>query len=330
MGVALELAASVGPLPGPNPRVGALLLAADGSVIGRGRHEGAGTAHAEVMALHEAGAAAVGSTAVVTLEPCNHTGRTGPCSEALIDAGVARVVIAQRDPNPVAAGGLERLAAAGIDVVWGVREAESRELNEAWSVAVERGRPVVTWKVAGTLDGRVAAANGTSRWITSADARADVHALRATVDAVLVGTGTVLVDDPALTVRDVEHHLEPLRVVMGEREIPSGARILDDSAETLIVRTRDPRVVLDELAKRSIRHVLLEGGPTVAAAFLREGLVDRIVWYVAPALLGAGPSAVADLGIADIGAALRWSITGVSQVGADVRLDLRPTDPLGG
>src|SRR3954452_12951914 len=199
---ALELAATPGVPLGPNPRVGCVLLAPDGSEIVEGFHRGAGTPHAEAAALAEAGDAARGATAVVTLEPCNHTGRTGPCAQALIDAGVARVVFAQPDPNPVAAGGAETLRAAGVAVEMGLLEHEARLLNRSWTFALEHGRPFVTWKFASTLDGRSAAADGTSRWVSSRPARVDTHRLRAQCDVMMVGAGTVEIDDPELTVRD--------------------------------------------------------------------------------------------------------------------------------
>ncbi|MCW2821108.1 MAG: bifunctional diaminohydroxyphosphoribosylaminopyrimidine, partial [Marmoricola sp.] len=213
---ALELASTPGVPLGPNPRVGCVLLTAQGTEVAEGYHRGAGTLHAEAAALAEAGEDARGTTAVVTLEPCNHTGRTGPCSRALIDAGVNRVVFAQPDPNPVATGGEAALRAAGIDVEFGLMERESRCLNRAWTFALEHHRPFVTWKFATTLDGRSAAADGTSRWITSRAARVDSHRLRAQCDVMLVGTGTVEADDPELTVRDEYDGLlahQPLRAV---------------------------------------------------------------------------------------------------------------------
>lgn len=303
---ALALAATAGVPLGPNPRVGCVLLDADGHEVAEGFHRGAGTPHAEVAALtalSESGGSAEGTTAVVTLEPCNHTGRTGPCSEALVAAGVRRVVVAQRDPNPEAQGGTETLRAAGVDVVHGVLEPDARKLNHAWTFALEHGRPFVTWKFATTLDGRAAAADGSSRWISSRAARLDTHRLRARCDVMMVGTGTVDTDDPALTVRDevdepVAH--QPLRVVVGERDLAPDRRVLDDSAETLHLRTRDPAAVLARLHDLGRRHVFLEGGPTLAAAFWQAGLVDEVVVYVAPMLLGAGQPAVADLGIATI------------------------------
>jgi diaminohydroxyphosphoribosylaminopyrimidine deaminase/5-amino-6-(5-phosphoribosylamino)uracil reductase len=284
-------------------------------VVAEGHHRGAGTAHAEADALDHAGPAARGATAVVTLEPCNHTGRTGPCAQRLIEAGVRRVVFAQADPNPVAAGGAATLRAAGIDVESGVLAAESRALNQVWSFALEHQRPHVTWKFAASLDGRSAAADGTSRWVSSTAARRDTHLLRAQCDTMLVGTNTVAVDDPLLTVRDAEDRPlahQPLRAVMGLRSLDANRRIFDDSAATVLLRTHDPREALGMLWERERRHVFLEGGPTLAAAFLRAGLVDRIVAYVAPMLLGAGRAAVADLGIATIGEALRPQVVDVT------------------
>jgi diaminohydroxyphosphoribosylaminopyrimidine deaminase/5-amino-6-(5-phosphoribosylamino)uracil reductase len=333
---ALDLAGSTGVPLGPNPRVGCVLLAPDGSPVAEGLHRGAGTPHAEVVALAEAGLEARGATAVVTLEPCNHTGRTGPCAQALIAAGVSRVVFAQPDPNPVAAGGAQVLAAAGVEVEMGLLEREARALNRAWTFALEHGRPFVTWKFATTLDGRSAAADGSSRWISSRPARVDTHRLRAECDVIMVGTGTVAVDDPELTVRDeydgaLPH--QPLRVVVGERDLPAPRRVFDDRAETVHLRTRDPDQALAELHALGRRHVFLEGGPTLAASFLDAGLVDEVVVYVAPLLLGAGPAAVGDLGISTISAACHLTITDVTTLGqgaeTNVRLTLVPDRPEG-
>ncbi|PWN03043.1 bifunctional diaminohydroxyphosphoribosylaminopyrimidine deaminase/5-amino-6-(5-phosphoribosylamino)uracil reductase RibD [Nocardioides silvaticus] len=309
---ALRLAGSPGVPLGPNPRVGCVLLAPDGSVVGEGFHRGAGSPHAEVEALEAAGDSARGATAIVTLEPCNHTGRTGPCSQALIEAGVAKVVVAQRDPNPVAGGGLETLADAGIEVEHGLLVDDARALNRAWTFAHENGRPFVTWKFATTLDGRSAAADGSSRWVTSVTARRDTHVLRALCDTMLVGTGTVEIDDPQLTVRDADDRplpQQPLRVVMGERDLAADRRVLDDAAETVHLRTRDPIEALKTLyADHERHHVFFEGGPTLAAAFLEAGVVDEVVAYVAPLLLGAGRSAVGELGITSIGDARRLDL----------------------
>ena len=319
---ALELAAR-GPVADPNPRVGAVILDQLGLVVGEGFHGGAGTPHAEVLALRQAGSAARAGTAVVTLEPCAHTGLTGPCTMALIEAGVARVVFAQSDPNPAARGGGALLEAAGIRTTAGVLERESTELNGAWTFSIVHGRPKVTWKFAATLDGRSAAADGSSRWITGPLARADVHHLRSDCDAILVGTGTVIADDPALTVRGPDGSLsgrQPLRVVMGLRPIPGSARVLDLTAPTLQLATHDPREALKVLRKNEIHHVWLEGGPTVAAAFVGAGLVDEVIAYLAPALLGSGESALGDLGIKTMDQAIRLTPHEVITIGRDIRI----------
>jgi diaminohydroxyphosphoribosylaminopyrimidine deaminase/5-amino-6-(5-phosphoribosylamino)uracil reductase len=312
---AIELARTPGVPLGPNPRDGCVLIGPDGEEIAEGFHRGAGSPHAEVAALAEAGDRARGATAVVTLEPCNHTGRTGPCAQALVDAGVRRVVFAQADSNPVALGGAATLDAAGVEVEHGLHEAEARAVNRVWTFAVDHQRPFVTWKFATTLDGRSAAADGTSRWVSSLAARRDTHLLRGLADTMLVGSNTVAVDDPELTVRDeLDQPLprQPLRVVMGERDLPATRRIFNDRAETLHLRTRDPRAALAELYARDRQHVFLEGGPTLAAAFLRAGLVDEIVVYVAPMLLGSGRNAVGDLGIDTIADARHFAVTDVT------------------
>jgi diaminohydroxyphosphoribosylaminopyrimidine deaminase/5-amino-6-(5-phosphoribosylamino)uracil reductase len=333
---ALTLAATDGIPLGPNPRVGCVLLDAAGRTIAEGYHRGAGTLHAEADALARAGTSARGATAVVTLEPCNHTGRTGPCSEALVAAGVRRVVVAQRDTNPVATGGTETLRAAGIEVEHGLLADEARELNRVWSFAVEHARPFVTWKFATTLDGRSAAADGTSRWVSSPAARLDTHRLRALCDTMLVGSHTVEVDDPHLTVRDaagVPTARQPLRVVMGERDLDPGRRIFDAAAQTLHLRTRDPEAALKDLFARDRQHVFLEGGPTLAAAFLVADLVDEVVTYVSPMLLGSGRSAVGDLGITTVSEALHLPVTDVTVLepvsdGYDVNVRITMSRPL--
>jgi diaminohydroxyphosphoribosylaminopyrimidine deaminase/5-amino-6-(5-phosphoribosylamino)uracil reductase len=322
-----------GPAHGPNPRVGCVILPSvlGESVLGEGWHRGAGTAHAEVAALADArrrGADVRGATAVVTLEPCDHTGRTGPCSRALLDAGIARVVVSVADPNVIAAGGADRLRAAGVDVVPGVLEAEGAATLGAWLPAVERGCPFVTLKLAASLDGRVAAADGTSRWITSDMARQHAHTLRAEVDAIVVGTGTALADDPSLTARTAGGQLtehQPLRVVVGHRAVPAGARLRGPGGDLLQLRTHEPAEVLAVLARREVRHVLVEGGPTLAAAFLRANLVDEVHAYIAPVLLGAGPSAIADLGIATIADAVRLVPREVLHLGVDVLVIATPS-----
>lgn len=323
---ALNLARSdAAPSVGPNPRVGAIILDRKGQVAGEGCHLGAGTAHAEVVALADAGKRARGGTAVVTLEPCSHTGLTGPCTQALIDAGIARVVFAQTDPNPIAAGGAQVLRDAGIDVESGAYAEHARSINPAWSFAVERNRPRVTLKLASTLDGRVAAADGSSRWISGQSARAEVHGLRATTDAIAAGTGTVIADNPRLTDRRAGAARQPLRVIIGERDVPADAAIFSADAKTVHLRTRDLDEALSELSAMGVRSLLLEGGPTLATAFLKAGLVDELIWYVSPVLLGSeGRAAVQGLGIESIAGALRWKPTSTMRAGDDIRIDMLP------
>ena len=324
---AIELAARGVGQTHPNPVVGCVITDPAGQPVGEGFHAYAGGPHAEVVALRMAGARARGGTAYVTLEPCNHSGRTGPCTKALAEAGIARVVYAVPDPNPPAAGGDPVLVGHGVAVEAGVLAAEAEAVNVVWLHAIRNRRPFVTWKFASTLDGRSAAPDHSSRWITGPAARADVHRRRAEADAVAVGTQTVLDDDPELTVRDENDEpvgRQPLRVVVGDREIPVTAKVRNARAETLLLPTHDPAEVLRQLDDRQIRHLWLEGGPTLAAAFVRAGLVDRIVGYVAPALLGSGRSALGELGAESIGDLRRFHLTDVTRFGDDVRLTLQP------
>lgn len=338
MARAIELAARGLGTTSPNPVVGCVLLDAAGMVVGEGFHAYAGGPHAEIVALAQAGERAKGGTAVVTLEPCNHIGRTGPCAEALIHAGVARVVIAVPDPNPAATGGAERLRAAGVEVITGVRASEAEEGNIAWLTSVRRGRPYVIWKSASTLDGRAAAADGTSMWITSEASRMDVHRLRGTVDAIMVGVGTILADDPRLTARDLRTGSlairQPLRVVVDSNgRTPVEARVRDAAAPTLIATVAtfgkgpdgrvDLKAILAELHNRGVRSVLLEGGPKLAGAFLASGMVDRLVYYIAPKLLGDGPAALVGGGVTTITDAIDLDVLDVDRIGPDLRLTAR-------
>lgn len=326
MAAALEQAEKVKGTTYPNPPVGAVILDADGEIAGVGATEPPGGPHAEVLALRRAGERAAGGTAVVTLEPCNHVGRTPPCVDALLAAGIANVAFAVADPNPVAAGGAARLAASGVRVTPGVgADAAAGGPLREWLHKQRTGMPHVTWKFATSVDGRSAAADGSSQWITSEAARADVHRRRAAADAIVVGTGTVFVDDPALTARLPDGTLtdrQPLRVVVGMREIPPDATILNDDSRTMVIRTRDPREVIQALSDRT--DVLLEGGPTLAGAFLRAGVIDRILAYVAPILLGGPISAVDDVGVLSIAQAQRWRFDATLPLGPDVLLSLIP------
>ncbi len=331
---ALTLAETVRGRTSPNPPVGAVVLAADGSLAGEGATAPAGGPHAEVVALAAAGDKARGGTAVVTLEPCNHTGRTGPCVDALVAAGVDKVIYALDDPNPLASGGADRLRESGVSVLGGAEAAAAAAgALRPWLHATRSGRPYVTWKYAATLDGRVAAADLTARWISSSASRADAHQLRAVVDAIVVGSGTVLADDPQLTVRNAEDGLaghQPLRVVLDRRHrVPQHARVLDNAAETLVLDTAVPRFALKALYDRGVRHVLLEGGPTLAGAFVEARCVDEVIVYLAPMLLGDGPSALGHAGIGTLADAVTLDVDTVTRLGGDVRIVGRPIWPEG-
>lgn len=320
-----------GPARGVNPRVGCVILAPDGSVLAEGWHHGAGTAHAEVDALSSlAPGAASGATAVVTLEPCDHVGRTGPCSRALVEAGITRVVFAVADPGDHSSGGARTLRDAGVEVVEGVLADEVEEFLHVWLTATRRRRPFVTLKWASTLDGRTAAADGSSRWITGAAARQRVHEQRAARDAILVGTGTVLADDPWLTARGDAGELladQPLPVVVGARDIPSDARVRSHPRPVVLEREHDLAAILDRLYAVEVRSVYVEGGPTLASALVAAGLVDEFLVYLAPALLGGPRLALEDIGVRDIGGAHRLRLHSVELLGDDVLLTARPVAP---
>ncbi|MDP2762532.1 MAG: bifunctional diaminohydroxyphosphoribosylaminopyrimidine deaminase/5-amino-6-(5-phosphoribosylamino)uracil reductase RibD [Sideroxyarcus sp.] len=350
MARALQLAARGRLTATPNPRVGCVLVQ-DGSVVGEGWHMRAGEPHAEVHALRTAGAATKGATAYVTLEPCSHHGRTPPCADALVAAGVARVVVAMQDPNPLVAGqGIARLRAARIAVECGLMEAAAHELNIGFVSRMTRGLPFVRSKIAASLDGRTALANGISQWITGAAARLDVQHWRARSCAVLTGIGTVLADDPQLNVREINVERQPLRVVLDSAlRMSPAARLLRDG-RTLIYTTStddgkraalqargaevvvlsgdgghvDLAAVLRDLAQRGINEVLVEAGKTLNGALLQAGLMDELVLYLAPQLLGDAARGIADLGELvrlEQRVALVWQ--DVRHVGGDLRITAR-------
>ncbi len=317
-----------GPARGINPRVGCVILSAHGEVLAEGWHRGAGTAHAEVDALArlEPGRAR-GATAVVTLEPCNHTGRTGPCAEALIDAGIARVVYAVSDPGEHSSGGADRLRAAGVEVLGGVLADEVGALLDDWIFATRHRRPRITVKWASSLDGRAAAADGSSRWITGPVARADVHRRRAVADAIAVGTGTILADDPSLTARAPDGGLfetQPVPVIFGRRNVPADAAVTRHPRAPILLDGADLPRGLHELQQRGIRSLFLEGGPTLASAFLAAGLVDELLVYLAPMLIGGPRLAIGDLGVASIDDARRFDFAAVERLGDDLLLVAHP------
>lgn len=305
--------------PTPNPRVGCRILSADGMLVGEGVHGTDGIKHAEVIALDQAGDLAQGGTAIVTLEPCNHQGKTGPCSQALLDAGIRQVFYAVSDTG-IAAGGSELLEKNGIEVHQ-LHDMEAEALVEPWLHFQFTGLPYVTLKIATTLDGYIAAADGSSRWITGELAREHVHKLRARVDAIAVGTGTVITDNPALDVRLSGNWPQPQIYVLGERDLPTGLRI---DGSYIQLRSHDPKEQLSEMAKAGVQHVMLEGGAKVASAFLQAGLVDQLIWFTAPKLLGEGSAAISGLGINAITEAQEWTVFKSSQFGPDHMLDLRP------
>jgi diaminohydroxyphosphoribosylaminopyrimidine deaminase / 5-amino-6-(5-phosphoribosylamino)uracil reductase len=334
---ALELALN-GPIKGVNPRVGAVLIDQSGSIVAEGWHRGAGTAHAEVAALNDlreklatsgqlptdGAAIARGLTAVVTLEPCNHTGKTGPCALALIEAGVEKVIFATNDPGRESSGGANTLRDAGIIVEAGLLKADADNLIRIWAKATEQKRPYVTLKYGSSLDGRSAAADGSSKWITGPEARRDVHLRRTQIDAILVGTGTVIADDPELTARALDGSLyaeQPLRVILGETEIDPGARIFDTSegkAETVQLRTRDLHSALSRLYEMGVRHLMVEGGATVASEFARHDLVNEYLVYMAPKLIGGPITTLGNLGVASIDQAKVLEFVEIKQLGPDL------------
>ncbi len=326
----LELAL-LGPAWGVNPQVGAVILDQEGRIVAEGYHKGSGTAHAEVMAIEDLKRSipypfAPGYTAVVTLEPCNHFGKTGPCAQALIDAGISRVVFPIKDPGNESAGGAQRLRDSGVEVIEGVLRDKAKEQARVWLSSKQLGRPFVTLKWASSLDGRIAAVDGSSKWISGEQSRQDAHRLRRDVDAILVGTGTVMADDPELTARDsggnyFEH--QPLRVVMGESSLPTEARVLNNKAETIQIRARNPQVVLQELQERQVKHLLVEGGSKIASEFIRNNLVDEFIIYLAPLLLGGPRLAINDLGIPSMSEAIKLRITEQKLLGDDLMIRAR-------
>ena len=331
MNRALELAL-LGPAHGVNPQVGAVILDETDKVVAEGFHKGSGTNHAEVEAIEalkrELGNVGFppGYTAVVTLEPCNHTGKTGPCSKALFDAGISRVVYAVADPGRDSSGGGEFLRSSGIEVISGVCEAQAEEQGRVWLTANRLGRPFVTLKWASSLDGRTAATDGSSQWISGIDSRADGHIRRSEVDAILVGTGTALADDPELTARTpdggyLEH--QPMRIVLGERELPASLRVFNDKASTVHLKTRSIEDALSKLNDMGVKHVWVEGGPNVASEFVKLGLVDEFIVYLAPMLLGGTRVALSDIGVGSMNESIDLEIIEQKLLGEDLFIRAR-------
>jgi diaminohydroxyphosphoribosylaminopyrimidine deaminase/5-amino-6-(5-phosphoribosylamino)uracil reductase len=306
----------------PNPIVGAVIIDSQGHVIAEGFHDRMRSPeHAEIVALKIAGLQAKGATMVVTLEPCNHTGTTGPCSKAITDAGISKVVYAVKDPNKKAAGGAQALRDQGVQVESGVLESDATYANRAWLTKIEKNRPFFTWKVATTLDGKIAALDGSSQWITNEKSRNDVQILRRQVDAILVGTNTVITDDPHLIPRGdfPGFTANPLRVICGEQDLPPTSKIFDEAATTLLVKTKNLNDLVEELNKTGINHVLIEAGPTLATAMLKQGYLDELVMYQAPSLLGQGKSFVADFGATTINELLALDLIASEVLDGDVK-----------
>lgn len=337
---ALELALH-GPADNPNPQVGCVLIDDNGNIVSEGWHRGAGTAHAEIVALshlsddwrdrmHEL-------TAVVTLEPCNHSGRTGPCAEALAQSGITRVIYGAKDPSPNAGGGALTLQRAGVAVMSGVLKDEAEAVIAPWMNRLRLpARPHVTVKWAQTLDGRAAAADGTSQWITGQDSRDDVHRRRAQADAIIVGTGTLLADDPALTARATDGTLltdpvhQPMPVVVGKREIPADAQVRSHPAlaahglqEPVRFDGSDLPNMMHQLSELGVKSVFVEGGPTLASAFIAAGIVDEVLIYIAPSLLGGPKLALGDIGVHTIADIRRLEINHFAQLGQDLLVKAR-------
>jgi diaminohydroxyphosphoribosylaminopyrimidine deaminase/5-amino-6-(5-phosphoribosylamino)uracil reductase len=301
----------------PNPNVSAAIYAADGSLIADGFHNRkVSIDHAEVVALKKAGSAARGATMVVSLEPCAHTGTTPPCVQAIIDAGIAKVIYAVADPNPVAAGGAQKLTDAGI-VVEHRESADLEFVQRAWLHKERTGRPLMIWKVATTLDSKVAASDGTSQWITGPESREDVQELRAQSDAILIGTNTALVDNPHLIPRG--HEARPVRVICGEQEVPATNKVFDDEARTVLVKSKSIPELIKVLSDEGFNQVLVEAGPTLGSALMASGKIDELIVYQAPKMLGAGKEFVSHLGISTLNDHLKLELLGVQPFGSDIK-----------
>ena len=305
----------------PNPNVSAAIYSPDGALIADGFHNRkVSIDHAEVVALKKAGAAARGATMIVSLEPCAHTGTTPPCTQAIIDAGIAKVIYTVVDPNPIASGGAQLLRAAGIDVEY--REsAHLAYVQRAWLHKEVTGRSLMIWKVATTVDGKVAASDGTSQWITGPESREDVQNLRAQSDAILIGTNTAIVDNPHLIPRG--HTARPVRVISGEQEVPATNKVFDAEARTISVKSKSIPELIKVLSDEGFNQVLVEAGPTLGSALMASGNIDEIIIYQAPKMLGAGKEFVSRLGISTLEDHLKLELISVRQLGSDIKSHYR-------
>ena len=305
----------------PNPNVAAAIYSADGKLIADGFHNRAQSAdHAEVVALKKAGAAARGATMVISLEPCAHTGTTPPCAQAIIDAGISQVTYAITDPNPIAAGGAQLLTAAGITVEQ-QKSAELEFMQRAWLTKQLLGRPLMIWKVAMTLDSKVAASDGTSQWISGPESRDDVQVLRAQSDAIVIGTNTAIIDNPHLVPRG--HAARPVRIVCGEQVVPPTHNVFDEQARTITVKSKSIPELMKVLSDEGFNQVLVEAGPTLGSALMATGNIDELIIYQAPKLLGAGKEFVSHLGISTLADHIGLELISAAQFGSDTKSHYR-------
>ena len=305
----------------PNPNVAAAIYSAGGKLIADGFHNRAQSAdHAEVVALKKAGAAARGATMVISLEPCAHTGTTPPCTQAIIDAGIAKVIYAITDPNPIAAGGAQLLTAAGITVEQ-QKSAELEFIQRAWLTKQLLGRPLMIWKIAMTLDSKVAASDGTSQWISGPESRDDVQVLRAQSDAILIGTNTAIIDNPHLVPRG--HAARPVRIVCGEQVVPPTHNVFDEQARTITVKSKSIPELMKVLSDEGFNQVLVEAGPTLGSALMATGNIDELIIYQAPKLLGAGKEFVNHLGISTLADHIGLELISAAQFGGDTKSHYR-------
>jgi diaminohydroxyphosphoribosylaminopyrimidine deaminase/5-amino-6-(5-phosphoribosylamino)uracil reductase len=318
MSRAIELASKVDLSRDINPKVGAVIVDAAGNIVGEGWHEGSGSAHAEVMAIAQAGSKAAGATLYCTLEPCNAQGKTGPCAQAVIAAGITNVVIGQTDPHQAMSGGVKTLQDAGIEVEVGVLKDSATALNTSWNFAQQNNRPWVIWKTATTLDGFVAAEDGTSKWITGEPARDKVQEIRASVGVILTGTGTVLADDPLLTVRSLPKDKQPLRVIVGDRELPADSQIFAGENPAIRMSGDLSKVITELWQTHGVHRVLVEAGSHVSQSLWSANLVDEVYWFQAPMILGSGKPAIGNFGANTLANASRFPEYQVDRVGLDL------------
>ena len=306
----------------PNPNVAAAIYSVDGTLIAEGAHNrSASPDHAEVVAIKKAGEVARGATIIVSLEPCNHTGTTGPCVDAIIEAGITKVIYAVKDPNPIAAGGAGRLQSAGIEVEY-IESKQLKATQGAWLHRIATGRPYFIWKVAASLDGRIAASDGTSQWITGRESREDVQYLRAQSDAILIGTGTALADNPTLRPR-IEGATNPIRIVMGARDVPADFNLNDGKSQTIFLKSHSIEDLLKALDYIPVNQVLVEAGPELGSALFAAGVIDEVILYQAPILLGAGKNWLEDIGVTTIKDAKELAAPSVTMCGSDFKFRYR-------